>query len=59
MNTVISKVIKKHNKSEKIYCRPGDELKVIHASPPALVVESKTGYRFSLRVEETDYVHKY
>ena len=55
MQYTTSKVIKKHNKTEKVYCNIGDKLKVISDHLGVLIVETKSGYRFSLKTEETDY----
>lgn len=58
MIKITSKVTKKHNKTEKVYCKPGDELKLIASHIDVLIVETKSGYRFSIKTEETDYDSK-
>lgn len=46
--TVSQGVIRKHNKTDRVYCKAGDKVKVISFSDPVVIVENvKNKERFA------------
>lgn len=48
--TVSEGVMKKHNKTDKIYCKTGDKVKLIAIHGDILIVEGKE--RFSININQ-------
>lgn len=54
MNTVISKVQKRSNKSRRIVCEVGDKLKVVTIIGEQILVETKNNKRFYVTKNEIE-----
>lgn len=47
--TVTGGIIKKHNKSDKIYCKDGDKVKLISLHGDIAIVEGKERYSINVK----------
>lgn len=48
MLTIADGIIKKHNKTDKVYCKGGDKVKLIAIHDNVLIVEGKERYSVTL-----------